>query len=594
MRRLRLLLAACGAATLALVLGSGTAAAVGQARLAAAGLVAAQVGHHGLYGPAPDRAMVLGAWRDAGVDIRGLASHAGLLHACQPLDVSAPRPAGPAPGDYALYRDTAGTDRIGMFLSPVDVAVVDRGEVSDVPRPELTDDVGELTVPRLLAQPHSFLACRLAGPRWPGGVDDTWVPAGRIALTDPGYVAAEMAWAAQHPRDADLSVLHTLLRILGTALVGVVGTLEQLITGFFSVLHTVLSWAWPLSAPVLWVGDMLGRSFDGRGLHRVLTIIAVAALALFLLSPFSIPFGWVLVGAVLGGAAASAAGVPVLGAVGGALVGGAFAVASFLVGVVTGVDGNNRVAFGTVVFAIVADLLWIRPMLATVGLVAHAQGAGMVARGLARIEHLPLLRLFSGDGRSALDVSSTLGDALSLRPHAMAHVLQQVRDFGSVAASDSSHVAARALGSAPVHDAVSAGDALATMGRRALDVTSLTWRPSSLSSDLVGHAADALHFLDGEVRTGFPSMPRLRQALAAMDPARRDALLSSLQHTSTHLVPQTQITARLSHLHSGARTLTGLASGRPNNNASWWRLGRSPILRRVLRGLPASGGGPAA
>ena len=38
--------------------------------------------------------------------------------------------------------------------------------------------------------------------------------------------------------------------------------------------------------------------------------------------------------------------------------------------------------------------------------------------------------------------------------------------------------------------------------RRGLDLLSLAWRPSSLSSDLVGHAADALHLLDTELRTG--------------------------------------------------------------------------------------------
>jgi len=58
---------------------------------------------------------------------------------------------------------------------------------------------------------------------------------------------------------------------------------------------------------------------------------------------------------------------------------------------------------------------------------------------------------------------------------------------------------------------------------------------------------------------------------------------------SQHLVPQMQITARLSHLHSGARTMTALATGHPNN-PRWLRAWRSPVLRRVLRGLPGSGG----
>jgi hypothetical protein len=126
------------------------------------------------------------------------------------------------------------------------------------------------------------------------------------------------------------------------------------------------------------------------------------------------------------------------------------------------------------------------------------------------------------------------------------------------------------------------------VGGRAVDLVSLAWRPSSVSSDLVGHAADALHLLDTELRTGMPSMPRLRELLLSLDPARRASLLSSIEHGSTHLVPQMQITSRLSHLHSGARALMGLATGQRPSTV-WWRLWRSPVMRRVLHGLPGEG-----
>ena len=585
---------ACGglaAGALALLSTAITAEATSPARLFAATEVARQVGHHGLYGPAPDRAMVLGAWRDAGVDIRGLATPADLLHACLPLDVSSARPAGPAPGDYALYRDDGGGDRIGMFLSPVDVAIVDGGAVRVVMRPELSGDVGELTVARLLAQPGSFHACRLASVRWPGHVDDTSVGVGRIALADPEHIAEQLAWAAAHPRDADTSIGHTLARIFGAAVAGIVGTIEQLVGGIFSALHAILSaLPWHLGAPFLFVGDLLGRRFDGRLLHRILTGVTVAVLGVLLLgagSAFLFPLGWVIVGAVLGGAAASAAGVPVLGAVGGALVGAAFAVASFLTGVLTGIDGSDRDCVGTVLFALVCDALWLRPIAAAFGAAAHLERVQALSGGLARIERLPVLRLFGGDGRSALDVSSTMGDALALRPHAVAQVWHSVTTFGEVAAGDAGHLAARMGGAAvaPVHEAMSGGDVLTAMGRRGVDVLSLTYRPSSISSDLVGHAADALHFLDGEVRSGFPSAPRLRGIFDALSPERRQLVSDAAEHMSQHLVPQMQITARLSHLHSGARTMTALATGHPNN-PRWLRAWRSPVLRR----LPGSGG----
>lgn len=567
-----------------------TADATSQTRLFAAAVVAKQVGHHGLSGPAPDRALVLGAWRDAGVDIRGLSTPADLLHACRPLDVSAPRPAGPAPSDYALYRDLAGADRIGMFLSQVDVAVVDLGAVRDLMRPELDDGPGQVAVAHLVAQPGSFHACRLAADRWPGHVDDTAIGTGRIALADPEHVAEQLEWAAAHPRDADTSLGHTLGRILGAAIAGVVGTVEQIVGGFFAALHAYLSWL-PLraGAPLLFLGDLIGRRFDGRLLHRILTGVTLALLGVLLVatgSAFLLPIGWIIVGAVLGGAAARAAGVPVLGAVGGALVGAAFAVASFLAGVLTGVDGTDRDCVGTVLFALVCDALWLRPIAATLGAAAHLERLHTLSGVLQRIERMPGLRIFGGDGRSALDVSSTMGDALALRPHAIAQMWHSVSTFGEVSAGDAGPLAARiGAAGAPVHQAVSGGDVLTSMGRRSIDVLSLTYRPSSISSDLVGHAADALHFFDGEVRAGLPSSARLRGLYQALSPEGRRLVDNVAEHMSQHLVPQMQITARLSHLHSGARTTTALATGHPNS-PRWLRAWRSPVVRRLLRGLP--------
>jgi hypothetical protein len=575
------------AAGTALVLAATNAQATSQPRLLAASLVSRQVGHHGLYGPSPDRALVLGAWRDAGVDIRGLSAPDDLLRGCHLLDVSAPRPAGPAPADYALYRDAGGVDRIGMFLSPLDVAIIDGGAVTIVPRPALSGDLGEVASSRLLAQAGSFHACRLDAARWPGGVDDTSVGTGRIALADPGQTAEHLAWAADHPRDADHSVLHTLARLAGSLIAGVVGTIEQLVGGVFSLAHAVLEWLpFRIGAPLLLLGDLLGRHFDGRRLHAILTWIAVAALAVVLGVTALVPLGWIVGATLLGARVARVAGLPLLGVIGGALIGTTFAVMSFLVGVLTGIDGSQRACVGTVLFALVADTLWVRPLVSTLGLAAHLERFSAVPRVLGHVERMPVLRYIGGDGRSALDISSTVGDALSLRPHALAHTVESITNFGSVAAEDGGHVAARALAAAPaVHHTLTAGEAMGTMSARAVDLVSLTWRPSSISSDLIGHAADALHFVDGEMRAGFPSLPWLRRTLAAMSPQRRDALTTVMQRTSTHVVPQMQITARLSHLHSGARTLTGLATGQPGT-PSWWRLWRSPVARRVLRGLP--------
>ena len=585
---MRRVLAAASCAAALLVFMPMHATAITAARNAAAVAVMREVGHHGLHGPAVDRALVLGAWARAGVDVRGLDGEDGLVHACTLLQPSAPRPAGPAPGDYALYRDTADAERIGMFVSQADVAVVDGDAVTVVASPELDGQRGELAQDHVVAQRSSLRACRLPPQRWPGGVDDTRVTAGRIALADPAYVADQLRWAAAHPRDADQSFLHPIQHILAAIAAGLSGAVTSLLDSLVDAVGwTLHRLPWPLGAPLLFVASLLGRTFDGRRLHAILTGIVLAGLAVLVGAGFTLPFGWVIVGAVLGGAAASAARIPVLGAVGGALVGAAVATASFLTGALTGVDGNARVTVGTVVFALLADALLLRPAALAAGSAARL---GSLAHVLAPVERFPVIRALVGHGRSALDIAGTAGDALALRPHGIAETMSNI-DRGldwlrGVRVPPAPHVLSDAI---PAHETMSTADALMSSGRRGVDMLSLAWWPSSISSDLVGHAADALHLLDTELRTGLPSMPRLRALLTSMDPAYRKPLLDAAAHISTHTVPQLRLTARLSHLHSGARTVMGITT-HTQQPRPWTRFARSPVVRRLLRGLPGTPG----
>jgi len=582
----RALLAAL-AASVALLATPVPARAISRARTEAAVAMSREVGHTGLHGPQVDQALVLQAWRYAGVDTASLQTPDALRHACQPLDTSQPRPAGPAPGDYALYRDSTGAPRIGMFLSQLDVAVVDGGTVVVVPAPELDGSIGELAQERVLAEHGSLLPCRLPAHLWPGGADDTSITAGRVALADPSYVAGHMQWAADHPRDADPSLLHPVVHILGAIAAGISGALTSLADSLVNAAGWLLHhMPGHTGAPFLFLAGLLGRTFDGRRLHAVLTAVVLAALGVALGLGWVLPFGWVIAGAVLGGAAASAAGVPVLGAIGGALVGAAFATASFLVGALTGVDGSARVTAGSVAFALVSDLFFVRPAMVALGSALRLGRLGALAHAVAPVERLPLIRALAGHGHSVLDVASTAGDALALRPHAIyetAHTIGRGLDaLRGLPVESVPHVLADA---APAHEAMSAAEAVMSSGRRGLDLLSLAWRPSSVSSDLVGHAADALHLLDTELRTGLPSMPRLRALLTAMDPSARKPLLDAAAHLSTHAVPELRVTARLSHLHSGARTVMGIAT-HTQQSRPWSRFARSPILRRVIAGLP--------
>jgi hypothetical protein len=584
---MRRLLAAVLAATALLLLTPLPATATSTARAQAAMRMARQVGpHRGMHGPALDRVLVLGAWHDAGVDTAGLDSPDALLHACTALQAGAPRPAGPAPADYALYRDAEGVQRIGMYLSQVDVAIVDGDAVRVVPDPELDGYTGAFAQERKPNHVRALLACRLAAARWPGGVDDVSIPAGRIALTDPTAASEHMRWTADHPRDADPGFWHPITRIFASLAETVTASVSSLIDSLVSVAGWLLhNTPWGPATPLLLLTGLLTRTFDGRRLHAILTAVVVAAVAVFLGLGLVLPLGWVIAGAVLGGA--SAAGVPVLGAIGGALVGAAFAVASFLVGALTGVDGSARVTVGSVVFALVADIFMLRPAMLVLASASRVGRIGAAAaRVLAPVERLPVIRALVGHGRSTLDVAATAGDALALRPNAIVESAHNIRHglaaLRGVRMPPAPHILHEAL---PVHRAMSAAEAAMSGSRRSLDLLSLAWRPSSISSDLVGHAADALRLLDTELRTGLPSMPRLRALLVGMDPAVRKPLLDTAVHVSTHAVPQLRITARLSHLHSGARTVMDAATHNQPQRP-WTRAARSPIVRRILRGLP--------
>jgi hypothetical protein len=132
---------------------------------------------------------------------------------------------------------------------------------------------------------------------------------------------------------------------------------------------------------------------------------------------------------------------------------------------------------------------------------------------------------------------------------------------------------------------MSTGEALLAGSRRGLDMLSMAWRPSSVTGDLAGHMADGLRFLDAELRAGLPSMPRLRQALLAMEPENRAAVLGAARQFSISGVPAMQMTARLAHLHSGARTMAALGNQQPQPRP-WSRLAQSSVLRRAWHGTP--------
>ncbi|TMC51023.1 MAG: hypothetical protein E6J14_00820 [Chloroflexi bacterium] len=524
-------LVALAAAATMVALRAEPAVAMTQARLSAAGRALRPVVHGDrLAGARPDWALVIDAWRRAGVDVDGLDGFATLGRYC--VLESGDRPGlagGPAPADYAMYQDQAGDWRLGMFVSSSEVVVWDeaRQRAVRVERPALD---GSVPLPPGDAAPvrrgaHELLLCRLPSWRWPGRVDDLDTAAvGRVALVDPATVAERLRWAVRHPRDADTSWWHAPVTMVGFALAAA----SELVSGAIDgLLHLGIDAVRAAGGgAVLAAVALLGRRFDGHVLHLVLRGVLIAGA--LVVEPW-------LVGALLavgvGGPLLGRADVPVLGVIGDRVSALLVASASFITGLLTGVDDRGDVCAGSVVFALLADtVLWAKP--------------------------LRLLR-FAG----------TLSDVVSMRPRAVAAAARMVARLPLLAGRrlpalpGAVTVAGKA---AAVREPLDGIGVLSAGAGHTPDLLSLLWRPSSLRSDLAGHTAALLDFATRDLAGGDPSwgLRHLRDAVDSLQPEQQQRVLAVARRAQGTWVPRALRAAELSRLHSGARVLANAAAGR--------------------------------
>jgi hypothetical protein len=395
----RLFAGALGSAALAAaLLGGGTVArASTPAGEAAAAAMRVRTGP--APGATPDREAVLGAWEAAGARLDGVRRHlaanagrgaldgAALLFAdlCGD-DLALPRDV-PAPGDLLLYREpaTAGARwRVAMLTGAVTAVVLDprSRRLEEVARGRLLDDLPAGPEPRLVSQ-GTLRACRFSTALLPaGGAASSPSARGhrRIALVDAPETVRALQWELDHPRDADTSAGHRLTRLVVAPLALAAGAASLLLGGAGRLTGWLLDAIGPPAAPLTALWHLLGCSFDGRGLHAVLTETVMT----HMLGPVVL-----LVGRV-----------PLLDGV----VRPLHATASFAVGVVTGVDDSRHVMVGGVLLALVCDLLVLGKPLALAGRL----GLGAAGLGSAGPAATVL--------RRTLDLSSRAGDLLSGRP----------------------------------------------------------------------------------------------------------------------------------------------------------------------------------
>ncbi|HVS41835.1 MAG TPA: hypothetical protein VMU20_06145 [Candidatus Dormibacteraeota bacterium] len=395
-RRVRLGAAALAllAGAVALVAGAPPARAESPSREQAAAAMRGRLG--AATGPAADRDAVLGAWEAAGARLDGVRRHlaanaapgaidtAVLLVAdlCD-ADLDLPRDV-PEPGDLLLYREPAADGarwRVGMLTGAATAVILAPGghRLVEVPRGVLLDEVSAASEARL-AQPGTVRVCRFSAGLLPGlsGVPTTGGRR-RVALVDAHEAVRALQWELDHPRDADTGAIHRFGHVVLTPLALAAGATSALLGGGGRVVGALLDSAGPAPAAALW--HLLGRSFDGRRLHAVLTDAGVAAV----LGPGALvldhlaPAAWAL--------------RPV------------HAVASFTVSLVTGVDDSRHVLAGGVLLALACDLLVVAKPLALAARVGAGAPGGLdaVGRGGAVL-------------RRTLDLSTRAGDLVSGRP----------------------------------------------------------------------------------------------------------------------------------------------------------------------------------
>lgn len=567
--------------------------------------------------PWPDQALVIAAWQAGGVRvsvmqgaIRGAVDRgdaAGRLFAalCDGGTTlwSDPHFA-PQRGDLVHYAPRDGTDpgyRLGVVTDQARVVTVVAGRLPiRVRREQLLLNRAVTGGDGLLARDDQALTCHVrAALLGPDGTAAS-APPGGIEIIDGGLAADNVRWAVDHP-SAPANLWHSL----GGLLVGGLGIVAGLATWALAHVASLigtgsdlldgvirhLGWVSALSPPLLITAAVLHlsvgilavltTSFDGSGLHRVLTGVVVGALT-FVLLPLLTPLllastlgrltGWWSPAGLLSGAAA--------------LI---WNTAGFAVTTLTGIDdGQTRVL--EVVLAVVADATLIgRPMLFVHAASAVAERlAGPAASDLLRERLLGLLggRGWSRTvtaGRRGVDAgqkgASLLSDWLTGRPAAVvdahARAAEVMLDGRVVAASARGEAAGVAAAAAPL----TAVSSLRVGAGGVVDVVSwLTYRPASVISDLVSECGRFSFFLTrglGSVDGDSHLLVRAAdQLLAHLTPEQRETVL----HVA---LPAIKVPGDLSTRHTGAQLLGNLAAGVQPRPAF------APLLPQPLSAPPA-------
>lgn len=529
----------------------------------------------------PLRALVT-AYAAAGIDMRGISRASDLANpdVASSLDLRAPAPSGPAPGDLAIWRSgSRGSPCVGVFISNGQLVTVDPDRHVFVRLSPAQLDSGVTPVASTSpspseppqAQAGTLRAVRLNPQRWPGG-DDTTVAPGRVALTHPDETADQLQWSYNHPHDADKGWVHQVATRAVNVAVEVSRSLGDVLDAGGAAVSWILRRSGPQGLMLLAFLGLLGTTFDGRGAHRALTSVTYAVL--------SIPTAFL----TMVGAAGEALGFGPIRRITDLAIRRAssplWGVASFLVSVVTGIDDSDHVTIGSVLIAVLSlPCEWLRSTRLVQGLADIVRADARLAAWGTRVPTWLRPALRSGveassaarrvliGGRFApVRLAGVAEDVVQLRPRALANVLGPL---------------ARRL---PWAVRVGSPTARAAVWRAA-DVASLAWRRASFLGDLVEHAGDAARGLRRGISSGrAPVWSWLRRSVAGLPRGQREFVRTASRALSTYAFGPLIALVHAVHRHAGARALTSLLGGHPTETLS---VSPPPAPRSVPHPLPA-------
>ncbi|MGI8847488.1 MAG: hypothetical protein ACR2GX_04380 [Candidatus Dormibacteria bacterium] len=474
---------------------------------------------------------------------------------CLDIARSGPPPKGPAPGDLFFYRertDSGDVDRVAMYVGASQAAAWDEHlhGFALVHTAMLTGD--DLPTDPVHALNNGIQVMRIAPRYWPGS-DDLSRPAGKIALVDAATMSDRFIWSAEHPRDADTSVVH----LLTLPFAMFVATVSEIIGSIFVMallglraIGDLLPRLGPLSA----LGSFFSRTFESSWLVRLLTFAL-----LFVIAPELAIAVLILASGVLNI-------IPGVGPLLTRLDRAVWNVAGFVVTTITGIGEGRTSIFAAITGLVTLPLGWLR------GLAVAARLAAFLGRIPGATRVLGLLREVGAPVVTRLRVAvewigergARINSLVEVRPSSF---VEEWRRLGAWRTRMSDRLHGLRVPPRPAEPAAAAvpttpQDVLRAARPGAIDLATLPLRPRAFAGDVLGRADDAARWALRSYHEGHGwPMPGLNERVARLSEANQQRIAKAMQRVEQGPAALLHTVATHHHLNTGAAAAADLMGG---------------------------------